>query len=433
MTNRGLPNGHVPAGGQDWANYMGRAHTTDALLQGVVQLEGRLDPDVADRAVRLTMEAEPILGCRFVEHPAEPYWEPDLERQGWLRIEAGGNNAAEQLESVFTRRLEEGRMLEVTLVQASDGDALVIKLDHACCDGRGAGDYLRLLHRMYNRVLEEPGYQPGVGRIDRGDPTAVFRTWGIGDLRAAFHAHGMQPPTMAFPYRKAGSDGAVPRNARRTVKLSGLEQLRESLPGRPTMNDLLLSILFTAFYRHGLRTDEAEPAEILSTVDLRRWAPDGWAGTLCNLSSYIPVRIPKGLWGCFPELVSAVSRIMAAEKACRPGLQGALSMEMMHRGMTYASAKEALAKLRGRTEQQGRASPMWSNLGILSRTPWRFGQTAVSAAYLLTPAMRGPSFMAGASSYEDSLTWCVSYYEPERSSEEIERFMDLLEVAGLGE
>ncbi len=60
----------------------------DMMIQMELELDHRLDDERLARAVELTFDAEPVLGCRFVKHPKMPYWErlkPD-ERAGFRPV-----------------------------------------------------------------------------------------------------------------------------------------------------------------------------------------------------------------------------------------------------------------------------------------------------------------------------------------------------------
>ena len=57
----------------------------------ILSLDGRIDEKRLARAARLAADAEPLLGCRFVDHWFLPYWErrKDLGDRGFSTIGAG--------------------------------------------------------------------------------------------------------------------------------------------------------------------------------------------------------------------------------------------------------------------------------------------------------------------------------------------------------
>ncbi len=57
----------------DWAVYT-LAILFQPDIQLVTDLDGPADPERLGRALRLLLDAEPVLGCRFVPAPHKPYW-----------------------------------------------------------------------------------------------------------------------------------------------------------------------------------------------------------------------------------------------------------------------------------------------------------------------------------------------------------------------
>jgi NRPS condensation-like uncharacterized protein len=71
----------LPVNGHDRYNYLVKYAGSNTQLQAVVLFDRNLDEDILKKAVRLSLDAEPVLGCRFIEDEKQPYWqrfeEPD--------------------------------------------------------------------------------------------------------------------------------------------------------------------------------------------------------------------------------------------------------------------------------------------------------------------------------------------------------------------
>ncbi|MNP61241.1 hypothetical protein D3C76_1564010 [compost metagenome] len=87
-----------------------------------------------------------------------------------------------------------------------------------------------------------------------------------------------------------------------------------------------------------------------------------------------------------------------------------------------------LLQASSRMKASGQSAPIFSNLGWLAPEELRFGGTAASEVYAVTPAMYAPAFMLGASSYGSTLTLVASYFEPERSSAFIRSLLGAMEA-----
>ena len=63
-----------PAQPQDLLSLLGR-RVANQQLNSLMHLDGSLDADRLRSALRLTLDGQPVLGCRLVEDPRRPYWE----------------------------------------------------------------------------------------------------------------------------------------------------------------------------------------------------------------------------------------------------------------------------------------------------------------------------------------------------------------------
>lgn len=65
----------MPVTLQDQFNYAARYGISNYTLQAVIRFGNRLDEVKLARAVRLSTDAEPVLGCLFVERDDSPFWQ----------------------------------------------------------------------------------------------------------------------------------------------------------------------------------------------------------------------------------------------------------------------------------------------------------------------------------------------------------------------
>src|ERR1035438_6441603 len=60
---------------QDAYNYAASKVFADQQLCMAIKLSGTLDENTLTKAIRLSLDFEPVLGCRFVENDDNPFWE----------------------------------------------------------------------------------------------------------------------------------------------------------------------------------------------------------------------------------------------------------------------------------------------------------------------------------------------------------------------
>ena len=251
----------------------------------VLSLAGRIDEARLVRAVRLTLDAEPILGCRFVGHWFRPYWQryDDLDSMRFCEVRASADCQADMYHFI---EAPIDCTLRVLLLRG-DSEMLCIKLDHRAGDGRALLEYAYLLAHIYNCLGDNPAYVPipnvnysrsmmQVGnQFDLPEKWRIFRHIlkqykDMGRL-GQWHYPTPRDKPLEFDYvawrMEADHVNAIFKYAWRR---------------RATVSQVLLAAFYLAACEampHS--TDRPLPLNI--AVDLRRYLPSTTASALCNL------------------------------------------------------------------------------------------------------------------------------------------------------
>jgi NRPS condensation-like uncharacterized protein len=175
-------------------------------------------------------------------------------------------------------------------------------------------------------------------------------------------------------------------------------------------------------------TAEKEAVSIQSvdvTVDLRRYLNPAWLPVVCNLSGMERVSVQVGLQENFEETLLCIHQKMEKIKADHPGLHSAAAMEFLAQ-MPFPKAKAFLCQASSQAKQAGRSTVILSNLGLVSKETLCLGDTPAWQMYSVTPAMHGPAFMLGVSSYDGMMTLTVGYFEGEHTELQMKDLLSLL-------
>ena len=408
--------------GQDIANYIGHLWNRNGQIQIVASFAGKIDEECLKRAVRLTLDAEPILGCAFVIHENKPVWKrcKDLNQVSLCKL-IETEQPAEMLHTLLCTPFElEACQLEVYLLRSAKKDQLLIKMNHSCCDGGGAKDYLHLLKEMYTQISKDTNFHPEIRPHLNRKTNQIFENLGIMNPAAAINPDLAElKPTWAFPYRKSDIENF--HYCFLHLTLSETNQLIfYAKEKKVTLNDLILTAYYRALFTI-IDPPLSQPMEICVTVDLRRYLAEGRAEAICNLSGVLNHRILREKENCEATL-SRVASSMNALKQDKPGLHSAACIEMLS-GMDFNIAAASIQAAWEESVQAGKSTINLSNLGIISREILYFGETAVDDAYLATPVFKAPSFMLGASSYQNKLSFTVGFCEPEVCEADVKQFL----------
>ncbi|WP_068776676.1 condensation domain-containing protein [Paenibacillus sp. FJAT-26967] len=427
-----------PVTPSDLFNYIASYHVSEQQIGYILHFRQRIDPHILEEAMKITVQLEPVLGCRFVEDPHQPYWQvrdddEDLQLCTILEL-AAGESSRSAVCAYFTETFDrrQSPLVQARLIRGEE-DTLCVKIFHACSDGAGLKAYIALLAEVYSGLAaEQSGTEQRLveARGKCRDHGPLFSALGIRDIHAAFDPGQMKQAAWMFPSQPG--EPVRPRVAIRQLEGERLERICAYAKGHgATVNDLLSAALFRGLLRTA-DYDRSLPQTASVTVDLRRFVPSGTMAAVSNLSGMGYLTLEHCESEPFADTLLRVSSQLTQWKQNLPGIQTAISMELI----AQAGYEGALQWLREQALQgatSGRAIPGLTNFGRLSASAVSFGSAEAYRAYMLSPVQYAPNFALGASTYRDVLTLTIGYYESATSTRTVESFLDDLteELAAL--
>ncbi len=147
-----------PASSQDKMNYITRLNA-DQQLHVVITFRSQMDEPRLAKALRLVMDRQPVLGCRFVEQGNRTAWERrhDLDQLELLRVvETGDLRASVDGFAVLPSDPCVDPLVQARIFRGPAGDTLCVKVNHVAADGAGAKEVAYLVADTYRRLEENP-------------------------------------------------------------------------------------------------------------------------------------------------------------------------------------------------------------------------------------------------------------------------------------
>ncbi len=417
-----------PAQPQDLLNFLGRA-VANQQVNAVLRLDGSLDEDRMRRAMRLAIEAQPVLGCRFAESPDRPHWvrRDDRADLDLCSVLPDGGTDAELWRFIASPTDPRRDALVRAAVLRGHSDTLCIKMDHTAADAAGARQFVALLAEIYGSLGSGTGAAVAPdAQIDRGLAQVLrgFTPETLARLGGQFRGGGA--PAFGWPRAAAPAPDAVEFSIRR-LEPQRVRALRTWGRSRgATLNDMLLA----AFYRGLIELFDpptGQPLPVQVPVDLRRYLPGRAAGAVCNLSSAVWPAVRRETTATFEDAVAAVIDAMAPLKADDPGIGAALFVDRVF-GLPFSQAVAAATSNMG--VGGDRSHPYLSNLGevILGEADaagaQHFGDLRVGDAFLVSPALYPPGFMVGVSTFRETLTLTVGHPGATDTASLVSRLLD---------
>ncbi|WP_440956366.1 condensation domain-containing protein [Methanosarcina sp. Mfa9] len=425
----------MPAPWQDCFNYITRYVTfTNYQIQAVLHFRGRLDAVRLARAVKLSVDAEPVLGCKFIEREDMPFWQlrTDLDSISWCGLEEvpDREKAAKRF---LLKELDMDNDPQVLgrLFRSGKQDTLCIKLNHTSCDGGGAKAYLRLLADLYTELGRDPDYLPEPNVSGIRNQTPIFDALGIRNLESDPEKIGLgtavPESSWAFPLQQPDKPYQYESAVVAINRISSQDFQSISAYARArgaTINDMLLTAFFRALF-DTLEPVSGIPKEINFTVDLRRHLPEGTGIAISNLSALESISTSRISDEPFSATLERVVSIMTGIKSQYLGVQGAIGCELPA-GTRFADVLEMMKQIVQKTQEDRKCTPTLTNFGVISPNLLLFGETVAEDAYIVAPFFYAPGFMLGASTYNGVLTLTAGYYEPATKGDDVTLLLEMI-------
>lgn len=425
----------LPANGHDIYNYVARYGMGNFHSQAILRLDGRLDFDRLVKAVRLSVDAEPVLGCRFVEGNP-PYWKrmENIDEVMFCSLEEVQDpNTAVQgfLESPLD--MDDDPKIKVKLIRSDEYDIVGIKANHACCDGTGIKEYVQLVSDIYSR-LDGSGeaFVPIPSKRGRGDQDRLFKSLGITDPDPMWiPGSDILIPTWAFPWEQdtSGTTGiaACRLSPDQVDTISSYAKSRGA-----TINDLIIAAYYRAMLKMG-QPVYGVPMGINITIDLRRYLPDNKTEALRNFSGSVNTWLSMVENESFDETLSRVVYMMNDIKRGYPGLQSAIGLERLEKisfkeALAYYKATSRIGKNSANVYSGNRCIASLSNIGILSKQLIKMGNVNITDYYIIPPVVNTPGLLLVANTYNGIMTLAAGFYEKTVLSSDVERLLNNIKL-----
>ena len=385
---------------------------SDSQLRCVLRFDGRLDAERLQRAFRLSLDAEPVVGCRFVRSHGRCVWErrAELDTLPLCPVAACPDTTA------FEHALHQFLVapLDITAGPAAaacllrgESDTLVVKLHHFAADGLGMLRFMMVLAAIYRALAADSGYRPRPNLASRGQGQ-VLRRVGPAGLLLALGATRLPTRTASW--------GPVANNATRAGRTFALRRVP---PERTralrswchahhvSVNDVLLAALYRALVAT-LGAATGRPLRVGVPIDLRRYLPPGALPPVCNLSTSADVAITVDPCAPFVDTLRQVHPAMRALKATGRGLTLAVLAELLA-VPGFALARTALEQLVRGLAPTGSAAPFCSNVGVIDERLVDFGERTVVDTYGIGTVSFPPGLLITVSTFREVLTLAVGF------------------------
>jgi NRPS condensation-like uncharacterized protein len=403
----------------------------EMMIQLEMEFNEELDAERLKKAVDLTLDTEPILGCRFVDKSYKPFFERlDVNK----RLAFFLANSRNEYETFKTSSIDykAGPQINVCLWHSPNGDRLLLKASHHVTDAAGIKDIAAILSGTYLRLSDDPAYRPSPNikeqrsfrEILKHVPLYAYPKIFLLSLRTIWI--GYFPPPIHALYTSDGPREPLVYVSRLipSDRVSTLVEYGHS--HNATLNDIITAAAFRALATMGNRK-KGSHITFATTIDLRRYIPSGRAPSVANLS-YMYMCWPDigdELDKDFKDTLEKVAKITRYRKERWIGLDLIFeTFNPMCKVMSHARVRKIYREYMESLIKKQTGTHWFTNIGPIDTESVNFG-IQPSKVHFLPPVAYPPApFMFSLSGYNGTLTLLAGVYPPQK--EIVEKFFDAL-------
>lgn len=400
-------------------------YAQDHQIRGLIDFQGYLDERHLARAVEITLQLVPILGCRYVEHWRQPYWEPAEPVAAVFSFYKGSSIDCD-VERFLTQVIDPQTSPQIRVgLFRRESDTLCVVINHMIADAAGFKEYLYLLAQTYTGLVN--GQEPETVDAGKNIPSRgldqvlgglgwrrVFKVL-LADLRTK-----QNPIGQMFMPTRVSSELPNPRIAELRIDGSHYEALMVYAQAhKATLNDVFLAAVYKTLAEM-LDVGNAK-ISVGITVDLRRYIPTRTADTLCNLLSVVITEAEMKGKEDFSVILNRVKTRMQWYKKRYIGLTGYTKYMPLLASVPYVWREKLFLRFV--------ANPyfVFTNLGILDSQKLIFHDSLIEHAYISGSIKHLPYSQLAVSTYKDSFIFTFNCYGDEQHHSAMERFLFLLQ------
>lgn len=397
------------------------------MIQLELEFGHQLDEKRLARAFDLVLDAEPVLGCRYVKDSGKPYWKRlDADERGnFFETANEGEYQAFKQEPIEPGQ---GPQLKGCLLRSGETGRLLLKVTHHVADAAALKDIAGVLSSIYARLSDKPDFVPnpnldgarGATQLVKRVPKSAYPGI-IWNNLVQLRQNSNPPLTHYLPMREGKS--ADLKYAERLIAADRVTTLQQWGRERDaTLNDLFITAFYRAIADQG-KWDGKSQLRLGTMVDLRRYLPDRKAGGICNLSTIEFTWLGTDLGKDFESTLNRVTEITRRKKSGWLSVGPYIGAIPITMHMPFNWMSKQYKKLWRNIIDTKNITDSLTNMGPIPPDRVSFDHAPVKA-HLLPPVTFPPFMTGGLSGYAGTLTLSVGYYPEAMEGVTMDQFFD---------
>jgi len=390
----------------------------DHQLHCVINFDTHIDEDCLKKAVNISIDALPILRCKFVEKSyfKFPYWQ-DCKFTSenivkMIKTEAI-ENTIQKLIVVKTKE-DFGPQIIINIIRSGESDSLCIVMNHMVSDGVGFKEYLYMLSSIYSNLKSNPNYVLDI-KMGSRSTNQIFKNFSISDkLKILLTSAKLSKYDSGVVFPLEGDNSNPFILIRKIPRERFLLMRTYAKANNATINDILLSAYIRALYK----VLKIKRLALPCPVNLRRYISNGKSEGICNLTSNMICEIEYEIGHTYEETLLKVKNSMDSEKGNFSCLKGPLILEMAFSILPYKKAKQIISKV------FNNPTIAMTNIGIIDKNKLVFDGLGIKDTFICGSIKYKPYFQIAATTFDNEITLSSNFCGTEDDKIKITEFLD---------
>lgn len=391
----------------------------DLQIHAVLYFSTKVDEERLQKAVRLSIDSEPVLGC----HLKHGWWKQKWQRchndkldQAFTAVNS--KNHDKDIDDYMTRPYDmySDSALNARLFRG-EKDSICIKLSHIALDGGGTKEYLKLLISIYNNLKENPNYTPKINISGSRDFSQVTNSFSKEQKVKRIGLHFRDYFKNIFPIKNWQLPALGKSKDSKKIYITHIlnptlikENKALASDNKLTLTDVLMAAVYRSLFKT-LKPSEGTPLKLGTTVDMRHYLPRKKSAALCNLSAAFNFNIGNDIGKSLIDTAKKINAEMIKHKNEGVGL-GDNRYAIFDTGVlpfSFAKGINIFHQIFKFIIGTKKVPPMLTYVGKLDHTLRGFKNEKVTRAYISAPIAYSPVFFICLTGYNSEFILCSGF------------------------
>lgn len=388
----------------------------DPLIHCHMHFSGHVDEVALKKAVTMSENTIPLLGCCFDVTESGPCWKAQgFTADDIVHVIEASSNTEEQEKKLLASTIDITcePQIKIYIVRKKNSDALCVIINHMVCDGAGFKEYLYLLSNLYSQYKINWDYIPNMKSYSRRasqllDTFSITRKLGI-----LFSKFDLSKQKEQVAYCLEGDNNNPFFVVNNISKEDFLTIKYNAKKHGASVNDMILTA-----YARVLRKESGNDKIIIPCpVDLRKYLPPNNNHGICNFTSNFICDVTISENELFEDTLIKISNQMKLQKSSTNCLKAVMMLEFILNALPFHIVQKMFSKIF--------TIPLisFTNLGVINKDLLRFGDVEIIDAYITGAIKHIPYFQVAVSTYDDTCTLSCNLHGTQHDKERIEYFL----------